>query len=94
MSSGRECSKEISGSVDLVEGKQGSGSELPLFTFKCVATATDNFSDENKLGQGGFGPVYKVKLCAKQLVFFKNGQSECTKIIVLCSREFYLGEKK
>uniref|UniRef100_F6HCT3 Protein kinase domain-containing protein n=1 Tax=Vitis vinifera TaxID=29760 RepID=F6HCT3_VITVI len=59
----REFSKDFSGSVDLVgEGKQGSGSELPLFNFKCVAAATGNFSDENKLGQGGFGPVYKGML--------------------------------
>lgn len=34
--------------------------ELPLFSFKSVSAATQNFSVENKLGQGGFGPVYKV----------------------------------
>ncbi|KAM5588502.1 receptor-like serine/threonine-protein kinase SD1-8 [Rosa sericea] len=33
--------------------------ELPLFDFSSVAAATENFSDENKLGQGGFGCVYK-----------------------------------
>ncbi|PRQ28644.1 putative protein kinase RLK-Pelle-DLSV family [Rosa chinensis] len=33
--------------------------ELPLFDFSSVVAATDNFSDENKLGQGGFGCVYK-----------------------------------
>ncbi|XP_074335205.1 G-type lectin S-receptor-like serine/threonine-protein kinase At4g27290 isoform X2 [Apium graveolens] len=33
--------------------------ELPLVDFKIVATATDNFSDDNKLGEGGFGSVYK-----------------------------------
>ena len=35
--------------------------ELPLMEFDAIATATDNFSDANKLGQGGFGIVYKVK---------------------------------
>lgn len=35
--------------------------ELPLFDFQVLATSTDNFSLRNKLGQGGFGPVYKVK---------------------------------
>ena len=34
--------------------------ELPLFTFGSIAAATDNFSTENKLGEGGFGAVYKV----------------------------------
>lgn len=34
--------------------------ELPLFDFDTIATATDNFSDDNKLGEGGFGCVYMV----------------------------------
>ncbi|PIA60790.1 hypothetical protein AQUCO_00300363v1 [Aquilegia coerulea] len=34
--------------------------ELPAFDFNTVAQATNNFS--NKLGQGGFGSVYKGKL--------------------------------
>lgn len=34
--------------------------ELPLFDFRTLAMATNNFSDTNKLGQGGFGCVYKV----------------------------------
>lgn len=33
---------------------------LPLFNFSAVAIATDDFSEHNKLGKGGFGPVYKV----------------------------------
>ncbi|PIN20579.1 Serine/threonine protein kinase [Handroanthus impetiginosus] len=32
------------------------------FTFAQIAAATDNFSSENKLGEGGFGPVYKGEL--------------------------------
>ncbi|KAG5255097.1 G-type lectin S-receptor serine/threonine-protein kinase [Salix suchowensis] len=35
---------------------------LPLFDLGTVASATNNFSDENKLGEGGFGPVYKGTL--------------------------------
>lgn len=34
--------------------------ELPLFDFVTVVMATENFSDKNKLGQGGFGIVYRV----------------------------------
>ncbi|KDO38917.1 hypothetical protein CISIN_1g0438202mg, partial [Citrus sinensis] len=33
--------------------------ELPLFELATIANATDNFSINNKLGEGGFGPVYK-----------------------------------
>ncbi|XP_057732254.1 cysteine-rich receptor-like protein kinase 29 [Arachis stenosperma] len=32
------------------------------FNFDTIRTATNNFSEENKLGRGGFGPVYKGKL--------------------------------
>ncbi|KAJ6995883.1 G-type lectin S-receptor-like serine/threonine-protein kinase At4g27290 isoform X2 [Populus alba] len=34
--------------------------ELPLFSYESVSVATGQFSD--KLGEGGFGPVYKGKL--------------------------------
>ncbi|XP_057466203.1 G-type lectin S-receptor-like serine/threonine-protein kinase At4g27290 isoform X2 [Actinidia eriantha] len=33
--------------------------ELPLFGLSKITDATNNFSEENKLGEGGFGPVYK-----------------------------------
>ena len=30
------------------------------FNYSTIRIATNNFSEENKLGQGGFGDVYKV----------------------------------
>ncbi|RVW68686.1 G-type lectin S-receptor-like serine/threonine-protein kinase [Vitis vinifera] len=36
--------------------------ELPLFHLDTILNATHNFSRNNKLGEGGFGPVYKGML--------------------------------
>ncbi|RXH99305.1 hypothetical protein DVH24_011630 [Malus domestica] len=37
-------------------------SELIIYDLDSILTATSNFSINNKLGGGGFGPVYKGKL--------------------------------
>lgn len=34
--------------------------DLQFFSLSKVARATDNFCISNKIGEGGFGPVYKV----------------------------------
>ena len=34
--------------------------ELQIFRFESISASTSNFSIENKLGEGTFGPVYKV----------------------------------
>ena len=34
--------------------------EFPCIGFGSILAATNNFSGSNKLGEGGFGPVYKV----------------------------------
>uniref|UniRef100_A0A0D9V0J0 Protein kinase domain-containing protein n=1 Tax=Leersia perrieri TaxID=77586 RepID=A0A0D9V0J0_9ORYZ len=39
-----------------------SDERFSLFKFSKIRDATDNFSKENKLGEGGFGPVYKGHL--------------------------------
>eukprot|EP00257_Ricinus_communis_P026666 XP_025014080.1 receptor-like serine/threonine-protein kinase SD1-8 isoform X1 [Ricinus communis] len=41
--------------------------ELLLIGFSCIARATNNFSDANKIGEGGFGPVYMGKLSGKEI---------------------------
>ncbi|XP_050247273.1 G-type lectin S-receptor-like serine/threonine-protein kinase At4g27290 isoform X1 [Quercus robur] len=38
---------------------QNEDLELPLLDLSTIASATDNFEINNKLGEGGFGPVYK-----------------------------------
>ncbi|CAL5328159.1 unnamed protein product [Camellia sinensis] len=44
---------------------------LQVFTFTNIVLATNNFSFENKLGEGGYGPVYKGTL--------QNGQEIAVK---------------
>nr|GEY70207.1 G-type lectin S-receptor-like serine/threonine-protein kinase At1g61550 [Tanacetum cinerariifolium] len=46
--------------------------ELPMYEFKQIITATDNFSYRNKLGEGGFGPVYKGMLDHGQHIAVKR----------------------
>ncbi|KAI8525277.1 hypothetical protein RHMOL_Rhmol13G0218200 [Rhododendron molle] len=46
--------------------------ELPLFDLATISTATNIFSYENKIGEGGFGPVYKGQLSSGQEVAVKR----------------------
>ncbi|KAH7545810.1 hypothetical protein FEM48_Zijuj01G0133300 [Ziziphus jujuba var. spinosa] len=42
------------------DGNFMSSEELQFVDLSTIQVATDNFADSNKLGQGGFGTVYKV----------------------------------
>ncbi|KAG5234863.1 G-type lectin S-receptor serine/threonine-protein kinase [Salix suchowensis] len=46
--------------------------DLPLFNLQMLSAATDNFDISNKLGQGGFGPVYKGVLPDGQEIALKR----------------------
>ncbi|GAA0162919.1 transmembrane signal receptor [Lithospermum erythrorhizon] len=46
--------------------------DLPLFEFHTITSATRNFSIENMIGKGGFGPVYKGILSSGQEVAVKR----------------------
>ncbi|KAK9064218.1 hypothetical protein SSX86_015598 [Deinandra increscens subsp. villosa] len=46
--------------------------ELPFFDFTTLVIATDNFSDTNKLGKGGFGCVYKGVIMGGPVVAVKR----------------------
>ncbi|XP_047155540.1 G-type lectin S-receptor-like serine/threonine-protein kinase At4g27290 isoform X1 [Vigna umbellata] len=46
--------------------------ELPMFEIGMIEAATGNFSNYNKIGEGGFGPVYKGQLPSGQEVAVKR----------------------
>ncbi|XP_027910079.1 G-type lectin S-receptor-like serine/threonine-protein kinase CES101 [Vigna unguiculata] len=46
--------------------------DLKVFKYASIMEATNDFSSENKLGQGGFGPVYKGILSTMQEVAVKK----------------------
>ncbi|KAF5774510.1 putative protein kinase RLK-Pelle-DLSV family [Helianthus annuus] len=58
-------------SSDIVrDGRKGS--DIVVFSIAAIVTATNDFSDENKLGKGGFGPVYKGKLSDEREIAVKR----------------------
>ncbi|XP_075667677.1 G-type lectin S-receptor-like serine/threonine-protein kinase RKS1 [Castanea sativa] len=46
--------------------------DLPIFDLSCIVAATENFSPTNKLGQGGFGSVFKGLLSNGQQIAVKR----------------------
>ncbi|KAI3509915.1 hypothetical protein L1887_25440 [Cichorium endivia] len=48
------------GEFSNVGESQRNAMELPLFSFSTIAKDTASFSPDNKIGEGGFGPVYKA----------------------------------
>ncbi|GAB2231478.1 hypothetical protein Droror1_Dr00010486 [Drosera rotundifolia] len=62
----------LSSRSDYSSERQTDDLELPLFDLKTIVMATDNFSDEKKLGAGGFGCVYKGVLADGQEVAVKR----------------------
>ncbi|KAK7388339.1 hypothetical protein VNO78_23154 [Psophocarpus tetragonolobus] len=50
----------------------GNASDLIAFSYLTIKVATNNFSKDNKLGEGGFGTVYKGKLRKGQEIAVKR----------------------
>ena len=57
--------------------------EMHYYNLSAIQTATNNLSSANKLGEGGFGPVYKVKryIC---VFFFLYIQMPFCHYVTLC----------
>ncbi|KAL2928260.1 Receptor-like serine/threonine-protein kinase SD1-8, partial [Bienertia sinuspersici] len=79
-----ERSQEILLSAQMISSKRDySGEtknlddvELPIFDLCTMAVATNNFDDVNKLGQGGFGRVYKGVMVDGQEIAVKRLSKE------------------
>ncbi|KAI3743282.1 hypothetical protein L1987_60988 [Smallanthus sonchifolius] len=66
--------KSLKGS--LMEKDIGKNVDLYVFDLSIIAAATDSFSPSNKLGEGGFGSVYKGKLLnGKEIAVKRLSQS-------------------
>ncbi|KAL3523601.1 hypothetical protein ACH5RR_016435 [Cinchona calisaya] len=52
--------------------------KLKQFSLRELQVATDNFSDRNILGRGGFGKVYRGRLADGSLVAVKRMEEELT----------------
>lgn len=78
------------------EESQEEDLELPLFDLATICAATDQFSLGNKIGQGGFGPVYKVWfiLSASEQLKAKYKNYHNTALIFGGRRVTYLTELK
>ncbi|PWA95198.1 G-type lectin S-receptor-like serine/threonine-protein kinase [Artemisia annua] len=48
------------------------GIDVPYFELESIIAATDDFAEKNRLGQGGFGPVYKGILPGGQEIAVKR----------------------
>ncbi|GKB99373.1 G-type lectin S-receptor-like serine/threonine-protein kinase [Tanacetum coccineum] len=55
-----------------IERNGRKGSDLMVFSFATIVAATNDFASENKLGEGGFGPVYKGKLSDEREIAIKR----------------------
>ncbi|KAK2383217.1 S-locus lectin protein kinase family protein [Trifolium repens] len=66
----RQLNQESSGEEN--GAQSNTNPNLPFFNFKTIMTATRNCGHENKLGQGGFGSVYKGCLVNGQEIAVKR----------------------
>ncbi|BFG30994.1 hypothetical protein CerSpe_172680 [Prunus speciosa] len=58
--------------ADEFKEEDEKGIDVPFFDLQSILDATDNFSYANKLGQGGYGPIYKGKFLGDQEITVKR----------------------
>ncbi|CAI9269908.1 unnamed protein product [Lactuca saligna] len=57
---------------DHTSASMGNLDEVPFYSLHKIAKATNNFNIDNKIGEGGFGPVYKGMLEDGQVIAVKR----------------------
>ncbi|KAF7151710.1 hypothetical protein RHSIM_Rhsim02G0112800 [Rhododendron simsii] len=62
--------------TDILPSKGDGNTGLPFFNVVTIAEATSNFSLSNKIGEGGFGPVFKGQLSTGQLIAVKRNSKK------------------
>lgn len=67
-----DVSASSTGFEDSPSKTGGGKTNVRFFDLSTIVGATNNFSNANKLGQGGFGSVYKVFSAAYHLINNKN----------------------
>ena len=64
------------------------------FNFNTIQVATEDFSDSNKLGQGGFGAVYRVGTLSNSDTHHQNSKyaiPPVSKIFAIADRDPFSG---
>ncbi|MCD7455705.1 hypothetical protein HAX54_029181 [Datura stramonium] len=78
---------------DLTNEDDENSIDVPFFSFESILVATNQFSEANMLGRGGFGPVYKGKFLGRREIAVKRlstqsrqGIEEFTNEVLLIAR--------
>ncbi|CAN6453273.1 unnamed protein product [Victoria cruziana] len=71
----KNCIVVTDGSITLTDCCEEKIQGLPLIDLNAIRVATDDFSYANKLGEGGFGLVYKGKLRGQEIAVKRLSRS-------------------
>ncbi|XP_050221127.1 G-type lectin S-receptor-like serine/threonine-protein kinase CES101 [Mercurialis annua] len=76
--------------IDELQNNGNRGYNLQIYDAATISAATNSFSSGNKLGEGGFGPVYKGRLREGQEIAVKRLSSESRQGLVEFKNELIL----